>query len=562
MRGQPDFPPTEAASLDEVFAMRDREFARDEAAPEFAPTEAVPMEALFGLPSAEAEPSRSFASSVLPEPAPGTIATFLYARVHGFNAACQTLAGPELTTFVNDVRRALSSSAGKLGGEIAARRPDSILCAFTHDEDDKLPTHAKRALHASILIVHELTQVAERVAPQLQAAGLPPLAVAVGVHLGAGEVVPRATTTERMVHATGEAVEIARMLESVADDLRWGIAASAGTRQAAGTRVDSGRSGSVALPDDSFLELTEISGLVPRQGSTTPASHYEALRASIQRNQHALQSRPGVASRAGHLLVEDFRVLRKIGEGGNATVFLAAPAGGGPTQVLKVLRLDGPEGDMGLHRFMQEYALIAKIDHPNVARFFRQGFWVGNAYIAMEYFPLGDLRSRMRRPLDPGVAMYYLRQVAAGLEAIHEAGIVHRDVKPDNVMLRQDGIVAIADFGVAKQVAMLITDTGAGDVVGTPYYLSPEQALGRRVDARSDLYSLGVMAYEMLTGGKPYHASSAEELLRLHIEAPVPTLPRQHEPFQPVLDRLMAKDPAQRYPSAAALLEDLDRLAA
>ena len=528
--------------------------------PEFPPTEAVPLEALFGLPPA---PAPAQPSSVPPawQPDESLISTFLYARVRHFATACQTMAGAELTGFVNEVRRILSAAALQLGGEIAQRRPDSILLAFTHNPEDRIPTHAKRALHAAILTVHEAMQLAEKVAPQLQAAGVPPLSIAVGVHLGAGEVTPRANKqAERMVHATGEAVEIARLLEGAAADLHWGIVASIGTRQAAGTRVTSGRSASIGLPDESFLELTEISGLVPRPGSSTPPSHYERLRQSIVRNQQASRAGAGSAHGAGHLLVEDYRLLRKIGEGGIASIFLAQPTAGGPTQVLKVIRLDGADADMGLQRFMQEYALLAQIDHPNVVRFLKQGFSVGNAYIAMEYFPQGDLRSRMRRPLDPGVALYYLRQIASGLEAIHRAGIVHRDLKPDNVMVRQDGIVAITDFGIAKQVSMLITDTGAGEVVGTPYYLSPEQALGRKVDGRADLYSLGVLLFEMLTGTKPYHAQTAEELLRLHIEAEIPQLPPPHQRFQPVLERLMAKDPEQRYASATELLDALEQL--
>jgi serine/threonine-protein kinase PpkA len=124
-------------------------------------------------------------------------------------------------------------------------------------------------------------------------------------------------------------------------------------------------------------------------------------------------------------------------------------------------------------------------------------------------------------------------------------------------MLRRDGSLALADFGVAKQVSMLITDTGDGDIVGTPYYLSPEQALGQAVDARCDIYSLGVMAYEMLAGRKPYRARSVRELLNMHIHAPIPRLPSPHEPLQPVLQRMMAKKHDERYPSAQALLDDL-----
>jgi serine/threonine protein kinase len=330
--------------------------------------------------------------------------------------------------------------------------------------------------------------------------------------------------------------------------------------------MQAGRAASMALPDDSFLELVEVEGLVPREGSTTPPSHYEALRESLRNNQQLARSARAAAMAGstssftfgGHVVVEGYRLLRKIGEGGIATIYLAQPASGGAAQVLKVLRMDGGDAVMGLQRFMQEFALLAQIDHPNVARIHKQDFCAGNAYIAMEYFPLGDLRARMRRPLDPGIALYYLKQIAAGLDAVHQVGIVHRDLKPDNVMVRQDGTVAIADFGIAKQVAMRITDTGAGDIVGTPYYLSPEQAQGRRVDARCDLYSLGVLAFELLAGRKPYHAANTAELLQMHVSAPVPQLPSSVAHLQPVLEQLMAKNPADRFHSAAQLLDALE----
>jgi serine/threonine-protein kinase PpkA len=528
---------------------------------DFPPTEAAALDALFGVSSMSAdEPERD-------EPE-GGLATFMYARLRNFAATCETMAGSELTAFVNDVRRMLSDAAVKLGGEIAQRRPDSILCVFSHRPEDRVPVHAKRALHAAILTVHESVEIANRVAARSQPAGVPPLSIAIGVHLGVGEVAPRASNAPGMVTATGEAVEIARLLQVVAADMHWSVVTSWATRLAAGTRVEHGRRGTLGLPDETFLEVVEIEGLVARKGSTTPASHYEQLRESLHRNQQlaraaahaAASANPGQAQGSAHLLIENYRLLRKIGEGGLATVYLAQPMAGGPPQVLKILRLDLAGGDMDLQRFIQEYALLAQTDHPNVAHIFRQDFSSGNAYIAMEYFPLGDLRSRMKQALDPGVAVYFLRQIAAGLEAIHQVGIVHRDLKPDNVMMRQDGMIAIADFGVAKQVSMQITDTGAGDIVGTPYYLSPEQALGKPVDARCDIYSLGVLAYEMFTGMKPYDAPTARELLALHVNAKVPQLPPQHQRFQPLLDKMMAKDPAKRYASATDLLDDLERL--
>ncbi len=512
---------------------------------QFQSTEAAPLEPIPLPPQAPARP--------VPE---GPLATFVYARMRNFAATCQTMAGDELTGFVNEVRRTLQKAAVDLGGEVAQRRPDSILCVFTHRPEDKLPTHAKRALHAAILTVHQCVQLATRIGARPQSAGLAPLSIGIGVHLGGGEIRPRANSAG-MVHATGEAVEIARLLEVIASDLQWSVATSFATRQAAGMRVDSGRSGTLGLPDDSFLEVVEIAGLVPRLGSTTPESHYVELRQSLQRNQQLARAASGSTGTAatGHMLIEGYRLLRKIGEGGNASVYLAQPMQGGAAQVLKVVRLADSDATMDLQRFIQEFALLAQIDHPNVARIIKQDFSAGCAYIAMEYFPLGDLRARMTKPLDPAIAMYYVRQIAAGLEAIHRVGIVHRDLKPDNVMQRQDGIMAITDFGIAKQVSMKITDTGAGEIVGTPYYISPEQALGQPVDARCDIYSLGVMAYEMITGRKPYYAETAHQLLEMHAHAPVPQLPPAHARLQPMLDRMMAKDLGKRFASATQLLD-------
>ncbi|MCM2253606.1 MAG: protein kinase, partial [Ramlibacter sp.] len=469
------FAPTEAASLEALFGARrsapqqaarantpsslecepSSGFASDEPEPpQFAPTEAAPLESLFG--ATRGEPEEAAPSHPPSRPAPaGALATFMYARLRNFGAACETMSGTELITFVKDVRRVLSSAALKLEGEIAQRRPDSILCVFSHRPQDRIPVHAKRGLHAAILTVHESVQLATRIAARPQSAGLPPLSIAVGVHLGEGDVAPRATNGhDGMVHATGEAVEIARLLQVVAADLQWSVATSWAARQAAGARVESGRRATLALPDESFLEVADIAGLVARKGSVTPPGHYQALRDSLHRNQQLARAAAGAGAAGnplaahgpGHLLIEDYRLLRKIGEGGNATAYLAQPMAGGPTQVLKILRPDR-SGAMDLQRFIQEFALLVQTDHPNVAHIFRQDFSAGSAYIAMEYFPLGDLRSRMRQALDPAIALYYLKQLAAGLEAIHQVGIVHRDMKPDNVMVRQDGMLAIADFG-------------------------------------------------------------------------------------------------------------------
>ncbi|MBC5782439.1 protein kinase [Ramlibacter sp. USB13] len=495
-----------------------------------------------------------------------TVATFLYARLHNFTAVANALGPDEAASFVNEVRRMLTEPVLKLGGEVAQRRPDSILAVFSNKHDDRKPNHAQRGLHAAILAVHEAVQLAQVVASKPQLAGLPALTLAAGVHLGQAELSRRNNGGNVKVHAIGDAVEVARLLEVTAMDLNWSVATSAGTRLAAAGRADGGRIGSVGLPDNTFIDIVEVTGLVPRKGSQTPARVFEMLREGLQVNAQARKRQsaapaPAASLSGAQFLVEGYRILRKIGEGGMASIFLAQSAEGGPPQVLKVMQLDRAVEADGLQRFIQEYALLAQIQHPNVARIFRQDFSVAHAYIAMEYFPQGDLRACMKAgPIDQATAISYLKQTAAGLAAIHEVGIVHRDLKPDNLMLRNDGSLALADFGVAKQTAMKITDTGDGDIVGTPYYLSPEQALGQGVDARCDIYSLGVLAFELLTGRKPYHANSAQELLRMHVHEPVPLLPPEHAHLQAVMESMMAKDREQRYPSARTLLDDLAQM--
>jgi serine/threonine-protein kinase PpkA len=486
-------------------------------------------------------------------------ATFLYARLHQFAPICRQLAGDELTAFLNDARRVLSDPIVKLGGEIAQRRPDSVLAVFCNEPGVRRPDHAQRGLHAAILAVHESVQLAQRIAARLHEQHAPTLTLAAGVDVGQAEISARGHSG--MVHVAGEAVEIARLLEVTASDLRWSVAASQRTLTAAAGRAQGGRIGSVARPDNAFVDVVEVTALRPRQGSRSDPQLYAILRDALLQNERAWErphdmADPG-ASGPRNLLIEGYRIVRQIGAGGMATVFLAQPQQPGPPQVLKIMRLDSFGNDDGLQRFIQEFALLAQVQHPNVARIFRQDFSAGHAYIAMEYFPGGDLRAQIAKGIASDAAIAYLKQTAAGLAAIHAQGIVHRDLKPDNLMLRLDGTLALADFGVAKQVSMLIMDTGHGDIVGTPSYLSPEQAKGEPVDARCDLYSLGVLAYELLTGRRPYSAQSAQAMLDLHINAPVPTLPAPFRALQPVLSRLMAKDRNQRYPSATALLDDL-----
>jgi serine/threonine protein kinase len=240
-------------------------------------------------------------------------------------------------------------------------------------------------------------------------------------------------------------------------------------------------------------------------------------------------------------------------------VYLAESEDDGERIALKVLRhVPDAGGGRLFDRFLQEYEVIAGVQHPNVVRIFDLGVADDHAYIAMEYLGAGSLAERLRRAVEPAVAAGYTSQIAGALAAIHDAGILHRDLKPANIMFRDDGTLALIDFGLAKQMRLHAAITGTGQIFGTPYYMSPEQGHAEPTDERSDLYSLGCILYEMLTGERPFTASSPMGVIYRHAHAPRPRLSRALTHLQPLLDRLLAVDRFERYQSAAELLAALD----
>ena len=251
--------------------------------------------------------------------------------------------------------------------------------------------------------------------------------------------------------------------------------------------------------------------------------------------------------------VPGFTTLARIGEGGQAQVYLAERDYDGLRVALKVLDRRLKHDKVFLERFVREYKLLSRLEIEHVARIYDQGFAGEQPYIAMEYLPSGTLATRIREGLTPRAALRITAQVARALDAIHARGIVHRDMKPANILFRSDGRPVIVDFGLAKDLAIDSTLTGQQRLLATPRYMSPEQCLGRPVDARSDIYSLGCILWEMLTGKRIYETSGPADLMRMHVQAPVPQLPEQLRAHQRLLDRMLAKEPQDRFQSASDL---------
>jgi DNA-binding NarL/FixJ family response regulator len=294
-------------------------------------------------------------------------------------------------------------------------------------------------------------------------------------------------------------------------------------------------------------------------GAAAPGAAPSAADKSAASAGEALQP-PGVVALltgpSGEDFIPGYTLRLKIGESEKAAVYLAASAARGHNVALKVSKSlrDDTAGRQFLER---EYTAQQAIKSPLVVEIYDYGVHAGFEYLAMEYLPRGDLKARIARGVSERESLQFLLRIAEALQVVHQAGLVHRDLKPPNVMLRENDAVALIDFGLARHIdgGSTSVKTGQTGVLrGSPYYMSPEQALGDQLDGRSDFYSLGIILYEMLTGNKPYTGGTALDVLQQHVSAPPPQLPDTLARYQPLLTLLVAKSRAERFATAAEII--------
>src|SRR6516165_10769970 len=323
----------------------------------------------------------------------------------------------------------------------------------------------------------------------------------------------------------------------------------------------------------------------------------EMLLASDQRAGHFIEGLTvGLATkiienRQAHSLVGQtighYKISEPIGTGGMGEVYLATDVVAGRKAALKLLPLQFTADAERLKRFQQEARAVVGLNHPNILTVYEIGEDQSIHYIASELIEGETLRDRLaRRPMQLSEAIDAAIQVASALAAAHQAGIVHRDIKPENIMLRTDGYVKVLDFGIAKLAeqevpvttpkdeALLLVETNLGSILGTARYMSPEQACGAQVDKRSDIWSLGVVLYEMVTGHVPFTgdppsqsygaAGTPKEVMSSILEKEPPPLTRYivraPAELRQIISKTLRKDRAQRYHSARELLEALKAL--
>jgi len=258
--------------------------------------------------------------------------------------------------------------------------------------------------------------------------------------------------------------------------------------------------------------------------------------------------------------VAGYTFMKKIAQSASASVYLARNNEFAQPVALKVQATKGKQvvTEADRERFTRECEILSKLNHRSIANILDYGVSDEYLYLALEYFPCGSLRERLKHPVSEADAVNYAHQIGEALQIVHAARIVHRDLKPSNLMLTNENRLVLIDFGSARAQFTPTDMTRTEDCTGTPYYVCPEQIDDREPDARGDLYSLGVVLFEMLSGALPFMGKTLADILAAHRSAPVPRLPEQLSLYQPIIDRLLSKLPQERYASAAEFLDALD----
>jgi serine/threonine protein kinase len=260
--------------------------------------------------------------------------------------------------------------------------------------------------------------------------------------------------------------------------------------------------------------------------------------------------------------IPGYKIEKRLGRGGMADVYLGVQEVLGRQVAIKILNPHMFRNSQLVQRFLNEARTASRLEHPNIVTIHDVGQVGDTCYIVMEYLHESLVDRIKRSPggrIEPREAFHILKRVTKALDYAHREGFIHRDIKPDNILFRKDNTPVLVDFGIARAVDADSRLTTTGMIIGTPHYMSPEQCRGEKIDGRSDIYSLGIVLYEMLTGDIPYRSDSAAGILVKHIQEPLPALPPELQKYQPLLKQMVAKDKQQRVRSGEALLELLRR---
>jgi serine/threonine-protein kinase PpkA len=255
----------------------------------------------------------------------------------------------------------------------------------------------------------------------------------------------------------------------------------------------------------------------------------------------------------------NFELTKEIGRGGMSRVYLGRQLEPKRDVAIKIVSPGSAPDPAFLSSLKQEGDTVASMSHDNIVTVYACGVVDNHYFMAMEILSGGDLTEKIKKGMRPEEAVEVMIQIGSALEHAHRKNVLHRDIKPENVMFHESGKAVLVDFGIAKEGNAESSFTQVGAVVGTPHYMSPERCMGKPIDARSDLYAMGVMFYEMLTGHKVFEGRDTFAVSYAHVYEPVPPLPPEHARFQPIINKLLAKDPKDRYQTAGEMVAALKK---
>ncbi len=495
-----------------------------------------------------------------------TTVTALLATVRNFPAFAQQLNENQSAALLSAWFSLTCPKIEQWGGTINAFLGEGLIALFGGTGLAPL-THTRYAMQAATAIVGGAGEFTRWCSTHFPGISLPPMTISVAVATGTVTFFEQ-TEGKLGVAVRGEAMALAAKLESRARELDWSIIANTATMAAAGLGLVTGARDVVRLlPEQTLLNVIEICSLPSEPPLHAIArldqSLHTALIANSARAAPALKEainahRNRLKQHNANLPVfPGYRLMEKIGQGGMSEVWRAERVADGLVLVLKLIDIRADGDTLLLQRFLQEYKLVSALNHRNVVRIYGEGTADNHAFIAMEHFGAGDLTRKLANGVSVQEAVTLAGMTGEALMAIHAAGIVHRDVKPANLMLRDDGSLALCDFGIARELSAFPDLTKFGEMMGTPHYMSPEQIRGQLASVQSDLYSTGIVLFEMLAGQRPFAGATLDDLLVQHMVAAVPLLPPHAQAFQPVIERLLAKRPEDRFSNAREFIDAL-----
>lgn len=439
-------------------------------------------------------------------------------------------------------------------------------------EESSGKAHALRALHSGLRMVLAAQRMKPWVASRFAGRDLPDFLVAIGVHSG------NVKSTGAGEPWSGEAVDMATFLAGEIPKLRWSIAASRAAAKAAGFAFLAGRGAQLREPKTGgTLKAVEVRGLGmpddPTPQSTRAATLIEA---AVERNANlaafagvalkpvSVQPPPAATPKAAPQKAapsksapKRYDKLRQLSDNGVVAVHLVGSGPGQPQHVLKTILINDDKKQAKrphLQKFVDQYAAIGSISHPNIAKVVDQGLTATHLYVVQEYCPGGDLRNLIAEKMVVDDALKALVRIVGALRVAHQRGFIHGDLKPANVMVRADGSLALVDFTLARLIEYAAGEGESGVMLRSPDYLSPEIINNQPPDAQSDIYMLGLLLHEMLTGQRAYASPDLSKVMMDHLTGKTPALPAGYEKFQLLLDKLMAKDRAERFASMADVM--------